>query len=247
MTSSTASSAVRFTSSITGFTSTTSMDVIWPLSHTVSMARCASRYVMPPRTGVPTPGASYGIDRVHIEGKMKSRGARGGVADRFLHHAAQAAFVDIAHGEAMHAGARARSAARFRRRCAARRSRRSPGRPSARSRRYASAPAAPGRSGRRAACRARCRWGSISGVFISACASIQIRPSFLVLLAKMRATCPRRFPSRPNDRRRAPAARGRSSAAFSTISRQRVRRCARSAEDSARWPDRRADSPADRP
>src|SRR6202035_4702579 len=40
---STAKSAVRLISSITGFTSTTSMDSMLPLSHTSSMARCASR------------------------------------------------------------------------------------------------------------------------------------------------------------------------------------------------------------
>ncbi len=43
ITSSTASNAVRFTSSITGFTSTISIDTILPLSLTVSIARCASR------------------------------------------------------------------------------------------------------------------------------------------------------------------------------------------------------------
>src|SRR5579871_3034580 len=43
MTSSTARSAVRFTSSITGFTSTTSMETICPESQIISMAKCASR------------------------------------------------------------------------------------------------------------------------------------------------------------------------------------------------------------
>src|SRR5215471_1619325 len=41
--SSTASNAVRLASSITGFTSTASMETISPLSHIISMAKCASR------------------------------------------------------------------------------------------------------------------------------------------------------------------------------------------------------------
>src|ERR1019366_1109216 len=57
---STAKSAVRLISSITGLTSTTSMESMRPLSQISSMARCASRYVAPPRTGVPTPGANCG-------------------------------------------------------------------------------------------------------------------------------------------------------------------------------------------
>ena len=43
MTSSTARSAVRLTSSITGLTSTTSMDTMAPESQIISMAKCASR------------------------------------------------------------------------------------------------------------------------------------------------------------------------------------------------------------
>src|SRR5260370_27305210 len=43
ITNSTANIAVRFTSSITGFTSTTSMDAIRPVSFSVSIARFASR------------------------------------------------------------------------------------------------------------------------------------------------------------------------------------------------------------
>src|SRR6266478_8195654 len=58
--SSTAKSAVRLCSSITGFTSTISKLSMRPWSAMISMARCASRYVAPPRTGVPTPGASSG-------------------------------------------------------------------------------------------------------------------------------------------------------------------------------------------
>src|SRR5580692_9660118 len=57
---STARSAVRLCSSITGFTSTISKRSMRPWSAMISMARCASRYVAPPRTGVPTPGASSG-------------------------------------------------------------------------------------------------------------------------------------------------------------------------------------------
>src|SRR5262249_25229152 len=60
MISSTARSAVRLTSSITGFTSTTSSETMPPESQIISIAKCASRYVAPPRTGVPTPGASRG-------------------------------------------------------------------------------------------------------------------------------------------------------------------------------------------
>src|SRR5580704_1832907 len=58
--SSTARSAVRLCSSITGLTSTISKLNMRPWSAMISMARCASRYVAPPRTGVPTPGASSG-------------------------------------------------------------------------------------------------------------------------------------------------------------------------------------------
>src|SRR5690606_8300414 len=59
-TSPTASSAVWLNSSSTGLTSTRSIETILPVSAMVSMARCASRKVAPPRTGVPTPGASRG-------------------------------------------------------------------------------------------------------------------------------------------------------------------------------------------
>src|ERR1019366_5217449 len=60
---STARSAVRFRSSITGFTSTTSIETICPESQIISRAKWASRYVAPPRTGVPTPGASTGSQK----------------------------------------------------------------------------------------------------------------------------------------------------------------------------------------
>ena len=43
-----------------GFTSTISSDTTLPVSASVSISRCASRKVSPPRTGVPTPGASSG-------------------------------------------------------------------------------------------------------------------------------------------------------------------------------------------
>src|SRR5215210_5242100 len=59
-TSSTASAAVPFLTSRIGLTSTTSNDVTFPDSLMSSMTRCASRYVRPPRTGVPTPGATSG-------------------------------------------------------------------------------------------------------------------------------------------------------------------------------------------
>src|SRR4029077_3382185 len=63
MISSTAKSAVRLRSSITGFTSTTSMETMCRESQIISNAKCASRYVAPPRTGVPTPGASTGSQK----------------------------------------------------------------------------------------------------------------------------------------------------------------------------------------
>src|SRR5204863_6185778 len=54
--SSTASSAVRLTSSITGLTSTTSMESTLAESQAISITRWASLYVAPPRTGLPAPG-----------------------------------------------------------------------------------------------------------------------------------------------------------------------------------------------
>ena len=36
------------------------------------MARCASLYVAPPLTGVPTPGASDGIQKIHVEAHVDS-------------------------------------------------------------------------------------------------------------------------------------------------------------------------------
>jgi hypothetical protein len=54
---------------------------------------------MPPRTGVPTPGASLRVDRVHVERKVEAGGAVGRAIDGLVHHAAQAALIDVAHGE----------------------------------------------------------------------------------------------------------------------------------------------------
>ena len=75
--------------------------------------------------------------------------------------------------------------------------------------------------------------GLDSGVFMSACASIQIKPSFAAELAEMRATCPRRSRSPPNDRRPAPAEPSMRPPP-SPPGPPAARRCARSAEDSAR-------------
>eukprot|EP01139_Manchomonas_bermudensis_P025086 Amastigsp_a844256_9.p3 type:complete len:113 gc:universal Amastigsp_a844256_9:1036-698(-) len=46
--------------SMTGLTSTTSMWTMPPCAPIISIARCPSRKVRPPSTGVPTPGASDG-------------------------------------------------------------------------------------------------------------------------------------------------------------------------------------------
>src|SRR6184192_2442253 len=43
-----------------GLTSAISSDRSFPDAASISIASCASRYVSPPRTGVPTPGASSG-------------------------------------------------------------------------------------------------------------------------------------------------------------------------------------------
>src|SRR5205814_6642601 len=58
--SSTPSSAVLLFMSRAVFISTTSSERMPPASAIFSMARCASRYVRPPRTRVPEPGASPG-------------------------------------------------------------------------------------------------------------------------------------------------------------------------------------------
>ena len=58
--SSTAIAALPFSRSRIGFTSTSSSEPTNPDSARSSHARCASRYVSPPFTGVPTPGAISG-------------------------------------------------------------------------------------------------------------------------------------------------------------------------------------------
>ena len=55
--------------------------------------------------------------------------------------------------------------------------------PSARSRRCATAPPARARAGRRAACRGRCRWSNVAGVFMSPCASTQMQAERLLVAA----------------------------------------------------------------
>ena len=127
--------------------------------------------------------------------------------DRFFHHGAQAALVDVAHGERAHAGSRARAAAPACPRRAVPTSATLRGIHLGREAEQTwSAPPGPRRRSRPAACRARCRWGSICGVFMSACASIQSRPMRFCFVRGSAAT--RRPPCRwrSNDRRPAPAA-----------------------------------------
>ena len=121
---------------------------------------------------------------------MITDGAAPGHAQRFFHHRAHAALVDVAHGE----DARCRHDAHFPspphqcRECRPAHS--SPASPSARSRRYSPVRAGPqSHDAPPAACHARCRSARVSGVLMSVCASIQIKPIRLILPAiKLRHT-----------------------------------------------------------
>src|SRR5713226_378159 len=49
-------------------------------------------------------GRVFGVDPIHVERDVIAGGAASGHAERFFHHGAHTAFVDIAHGEDFDAG-----------------------------------------------------------------------------------------------------------------------------------------------
>ena len=145
-------------------------------SATISIARCASRYDSPPRTGVPTPGACSGIDDVHVEAHVQKpaaacvRAAPRACTARcprrstslIVNTFASSSLQELALALVERAHADERELAR-------------PRPPAASSRRSANA-RRPARAPQRAPSRARFRSASVSGVLRSPCASIQMTP-----------------------------------------------------------------------
>ncbi len=128
--SSTAIAALPFSRSRIGFTSTSSSEPTSPDSARSSHARCASRYVRPPFTGVPTPGAISGSSASRSSETWTKPGP-GRPVDRLAHRSLDPDPVDLGHRDRADPALPDQRRARPGRASARRRARRARGRPRA--------------------------------------------------------------------------------------------------------------------